>query len=140
MELRKASIEKDLENLAEMNHSLIADEGHTNSMNLDQLGERMELWLKTGYEAEIISVESDVIGYCLWREYPEYTYIRQLYIKPEIRRKGYARKTIEWLRNNMWNSDLPQRMEVLVENRAGIEFWRKVGFRDYCISMEHDDA
>ncbi len=42
MELRKANIETDLENLAEMNLSLIADEGHSNPMNVDQLGERME--------------------------------------------------------------------------------------------------
>ncbi len=140
MELRKANIETDLENLAEMNLSLIADEGHSNPMNVDQLGERMESWLKTDYEAEIITAESNVVGYCLWREYPEYTYIRQLYIKPEFRRQEYARQAIDWLRNNMWNSDLPLRMEVLVENKNGIEFWRKVGFKDYCITMEHGDA
>ncbi|MCP3849264.1 MAG: GNAT family N-acetyltransferase [Gammaproteobacteria bacterium] len=140
MELRKANIETDLEILAEMNQSLIVDEGCTNPMNIDQLSERMESWLKAEYEAEIITDESIIVGYCLWREYSDYTYIRQMFIKPDFRRKGYARNAIEWLRNNLWNPDLPLRMEVLIRNESGIDFWRKVGFKDYCITMEYKDA
>ncbi len=140
MELRKANIETDLEILAEMNLSLIVDEGHTNPMNIDQLSERMESLLKAEYEAEIITDESIVVGYCLWREYSDYTYIRQLFIKPSSRRKGYARNAIEWLRNNLWNPDLPLRMEVLTANQIAKDFWRNVGFKDYCITMEYNDA
>ncbi len=140
MELRKANIESDLEHLAEMNHSLIADEGHRNTMNLAQLRERMESWLKTEYKAEIITEENNVIGYCLWREFPEYTYIRQLFIKPNFRRKGFASNSIVRLRTNVWNRDLPLRMEVLVKNQTGIDFWKNVGFKDYCITMEYKDA
>jgi hypothetical protein len=29
-------------------------------------------------------------------------------------------------------------MEVLCENSAGIDFWRAIGFRDYCLTMELD--
>ncbi len=140
MKLRKANTENDLEYLAEMNCSLIIDERHKNPMTVAQLRERMEMWLKTNYEAEIIIDGGNVVGYCLWREYPEYTYIRQLFIKSDFRRKGYARNAIDGLRNNVWNPNLPLRIEVLIGNKMGKDFWRNIGFKDYCITMEHVDA
>ncbi len=140
MELREANIESDLENLAEMNHFLISDEGHRNTMSVLQLRERMESWLRTEYEAQIIIDDGNLIGYCLWREFPEYIYIRQLFIKSDFRRKGFGTNAINWLRTNKWNRNLTLRMEVLTGNESGIDFWRKVGFKDYCITMEYKDA
>ncbi len=139
MELREANLEFDLENLAEMNHSLISDEGHRNTMSVPQLRERMEAWLGAEYEAQIIIVDGNIIGYCLWRESPEYIYIRQLFIKPDFRRKGFGRNAIRWLRKNKWNNNLTVRIEVLIGNEPGIEFWRGMGFKDYCITMEYEN-
>ncbi len=136
MELREANIESDLEILAEMNLSLISDEGHRNTMGIPQLRERMESWLKTEYEAQIITDDGNIVGYCLWREFPEYICIRQLFIKSAFRRKSFGRNAISWLRKNKWNHNLKLRMEVLTGNESGIDFWRKAGFKDYCITME----
>ena len=139
MEMRAANIETDLELLAEMNYSLILDEGHRNRMSVSQLKNRMKSWLDTDYQAQLISHKNAIIGYCLWREEAEYTYIRQFYIKPEFRRRGYGKIAIAWLKANRWNSHLPLRMEVLIGNKTGISFWRSVGFEDYSITMEHKD-
>ncbi len=140
MELREATIETDLEVLAEMNHSLVLDEGHRNTMGVPQLRERMESWLRTEYRAQIIADDGNIIGYCLWRESLEYIYIRQLFVKSDFRRKGFGRNAIRWLRNNKWDRSLTLKTEVLIGNESGIEFWRKVGFKDYCIAMEYNDA
>ncbi len=140
MELREANIESDLENLAEMNHSLISDEGHRNMMGVPQLRERMKSWLRTEYEAQIITDDGNVIGYCLWREFPGNIYIRQLFIKADFRRKGFGRNAIRWLRNNKWDRSSTLRIEVLIGNESGLKFWRKAGFEDYCITMEYNDA
>ncbi|PIE46309.1 MAG: hypothetical protein CSA44_00460 [Gammaproteobacteria bacterium] len=96
--LRKADIQQDLPLLAEMNLALIVDEGHRNSMDIGQLKERMKVWLKSNYQAHLILNDDSVIGYCLWREYREYTYIRQLFISADFRRQGFAKNALLWLK------------------------------------------
>jgi hypothetical protein len=43
---------------------------------------------------------------------------------------------LEWLSQNAWRDRRRIRIDVLVGNQAGIGFWRSVGFRDYCLTME----
>ncbi len=123
MDIRAASNESDIEILAKLNHSLILDEGHRNTMNESQLQERMKLWLKNEYEAAIIAVDKVDVGYALWREDTDYLYIRQFYIKPDYRRKGFGRNAILWLKSSKWDSRLILRLDVLVGNLSGLEFW-----------------
>ncbi len=136
--MRKADIQQDLSLLAEMNLALIVDDGHRNSMDIGQLKERMKIWLKSDYQAHLILNDNIVIGYCLWREYREYTYIRQLFINADFRRQGFAKNALLWLKNTVWDKALPLRMEVLTDNHNAINFWRAIGFKDYCITMEYE--
>ncbi len=122
--------------LASLNAQLIRDEGHRNSMTVAELTERMSGWLKTEYQAFLFEVEGKVIGYALYRFEPEYVYLRQLFVQPEIRRRGIARRALEWLRQNAWSARPRVRIDVLVGNRSGFDFWRSVGFTDYCLTME----
>jgi GNAT superfamily N-acetyltransferase len=122
--------------LAPMNAQLIRDEGHRNSMTMPQLTERMSEWLKTEYRAFLFELEGKTIGYALYRVDPEYVYLRQLFVQPEMRRRGIARRALEWLRHNAWGVRARARIDVLVGNPSAIEFWRSVGFTDYCLTME----
>ena len=55
MQYRFATL-ADVRFLAELNHQLIRDEGHRNSMDVDQLAHRMYGWLSSGeYRAVILS-------------------------------------------------------------------------------------
>src|SRR6266581_8689945 len=132
---RTASI-ADASVMAPMNAQLIRDEGHRNSMTVPQLSERMALWLGGEYEAVLFESDSRAIGYALYRFEPEYVYLRQLFVLPELRRRGVARRALEWLRQNAWTVRPRVRIDVLVGNQPGIEFWRSVGFTDYCLTME----
>jgi GNAT superfamily N-acetyltransferase len=128
--------QEDVPLLAEMNQQLIRDEGHRNKMTLPQLQERMSGWLQAEYNAVIFSKGSDTVGYALYRNDPDWIYLRQLFVKDEMRRKGIARAAISWLKNNAWKQTKIIRVEVLVGNPKGISFWKAVGFKDYCITME----
>ncbi len=125
--------------LAEMNQQLIRDEGHRNEMTLPQLQERMSRWLRGKYTAVVFSKGPETVGYALYRKDPEWIYLRQLFVKPEMRCKGIASETISWLKKNAWKETKIIRVEVLVDNPEGISFWKAAGFKDYCITMEMEN-
>ena len=135
----KFATQDDVPLLAEMNQQLIRDEGHRNKMTLSQLQERMSGWLQEEYTAVIFSKESEAIGYALYRKDPEWIYLRQLFVKAEMRREGIGQEAISWLKENAWKEAKIIRVEVLAGNPEGISFWKAVGFKDYCITMEMEN-
>lgn len=56
-----------------------------------------------------------------------------------MRRKGVGRDVILWLKQNVWKDSKIIRVEVLVDNPEAISFWKAVGFKDYCITMEMEN-
>ena len=122
--------------LASMNQQLIQDENHRNPMSFAELDERMAGWLAGDYQAILFEQAGAVYGYVLFREQPEYIYLRQFYIQKEHRRAGKGRAAMEWLRQQDWPSNRRLRLEVLVENSAGLAFWKSVGFHEYSVTLE----
>ena len=138
LEYRFAAHE-DVGMLSNMNQRLIRDERHRNKMTLPELHDRMSSWLKIEYTAVIFSKESKDIGYALYREDPDWVYLRQFFIEAEMRRNGLGRQAMSWLKQKPWNESKIIRVEVLTANPEGISFWKAVGFKDYCISMEMEN-
>jgi GNAT superfamily N-acetyltransferase len=130
------AIPDDAGELAPMNAQLIRDEGHRNSMSVAQLAERMRVWLGGEYRAVFADGPEGVLGYALYRREPEFTYLRQLFVRPELRRRGIGREFVGWLCSNVAAPNVPLRVEVLIGNVAAQAFWRSVGFADYCITLE----
>ena len=128
--------QQDIKLLAQMNRQLISDEKHRNKMTLGELEKRMLKFLSTEYTAVIVSSHQNDIGYALYRPEPDWIYLRQLYVKKEMRRRGIGRALVEWLKNNAWKEAERVRVEVLVGNSEGILFWKALGFDEYSITME----
>jgi GNAT superfamily N-acetyltransferase len=135
LEFRYA-IESDVPWLAKMNRQLIKDEGHRNKMTLPELEQRMSHFLRKEYDAVIVNFGKTDIGYALYRQDPDWLYLRQIFVIEEMRRKGFGRRFIEWLKNNPWKKCERIRTDVLVDNAAGIDFWKAVGFEEYCVTLE----
>lgn len=135
MKYRRATLD-DVGVLAQLNQQLIRDEGHRNRMTLPELEERMTGWLAGDYEAVLLEREGRPVGYALFRREPESVYLRQFFVAPECRRQGIGREALKWLSEDVWAGAQRVRIDVLVGNEAGVAFWRAVGFRDYCITME----
>lgn len=135
---REAS-DGDLPLLAEWNHQLIRDEGHRNPMTVSQLAERMRGWLQGEYRAVIFfaaNPEPMACAYALYKQEAHLIYLRHLFVIREQRRKGIGRAAFSILREQIWPKDIRLTVDVLCRNQAGVEFWRSVGYRDYCLTME----
>lgn len=122
--------------LALMNHRLIRDEGHRNPMSVAELEMRIRAWLECEYQAVLFDDEQGTAGYALFKREPEWIYLRQFFVQPERRRRGIGRTAMAWLLENVWKDAHRIRLDVLVGNSDGIEFWRSLGFADYCLTME----
>lgn len=129
---------KDAAVLARLNQALIRDEGHRNPMSLPELEQRMARWLQGEYRAVLFEVANEVVGYAVYREEPDHVYLRQFFVSPEWRRHGAGRAALAWLKANAWAEATRLRLDVLLNNPAGIAFWRVMGFRDYCLTMEQE--
>ncbi len=122
--------------LAELNSQLIQDEGHRNKMSLAELETRMKGWLETEYTAQIFEIASEPIAYALYREQGSEIYLRQLFVDRNRRRQGIGRAAIAILRTNIWPKNKRLTVDVLTHNTVAIDFWRAVGYRDYCLTLE----
>src|SRR5208283_2565582 len=121
------------------NHRLIRDEKHRNPMNQAQLARRMKKWLAKEYTAYLFTEREKIVGYCLFRKEKEFIYIRHFYIERIHRKKGLGRKAFNLLSKEVWKKTPVLRMDVLVGNRVGLHFWKDLGFRDYCLTMERNN-
>lgn len=126
----------DLNLLAEWNRQLIIDENHRNAMSTRQLRERMKKWLENNYKVVIFNLDSDPIAYALYSEVNREIYLRQLFVNRRYRRQGFGKQAVCILRKQIWPPDKRLTVEVLTANRPAIEFWRSVGYTDYCLTLE----
>lgn len=131
---REAS-EADLPMLAEWNHQLIRDEGHRNPMTVAELADRMKHWLKGEYRAVIFS-ETDPVAYALFKQEDALIYLRQLFVRRDRRRIGIGRGAFTILRSEIWPPGVRLTVDVLCRNHGAVAFWRSVGYRDYCLTLE----
>lgn len=142
MEYRRAKTE-DAGLLARLNSQMIRDEGHQNSMTLDELEQRMHNWLENTYHAVIMEDANEVVAYALYREAydgwegdPGGVYLRHFFVVRHRRREGLGTEAFSLLREKVWNRDCRITLEVLIPNKRARTFWESLGFREYCISYE----
>jgi predicted acetyltransferase len=128
--------EQDLDLLAEWNHQLIRDEGHENPMTVAELRERMKNWIAGEYKAVVFLLNNDPVAYGLYRENEEKVYLRQLFVRRDRRRNGIGRQAIALFRQHIWPSKKRLTVDVLCKNSPAIQFWRALGYKDYCLTLE----
>ena len=58
-------------------------------------------------------------------------------VERDKRRRGIGRAAMEVLFKDVWPRDRRVVLEVLAKNGRAIAFWRKMGFEDRYLGMEH---
>lgn len=101
-----------------------------------ELQVRMANWLAGEYQAVLFEDADGPAGYVLFRVETDHVYLRQFFVRPHRRRQGVGRAAMNWLLENVWRNVPRVRLEVLIGNASAIQFWRAVGFADYCLTME----
>jgi GNAT superfamily N-acetyltransferase len=127
--------EADLPILAEWNHQLIRDEGHRNPMTVDQLATRMKTWLEREYHA-VVFLNDTPVSYALFKDENEAVHLRQFFVRRDRRRDGVGRASFEILRKEIWPAGVRLTVDVLCRNTDATAFWRSVGYKDYCLTLE----
>ncbi|MBE7439159.1 MAG: GNAT family N-acetyltransferase [Spirochaetales bacterium] len=125
----------DLELLVKWNKQLIEDEQHRNRMTLSELKGRMRSWLIEEYQAVIFSFSAPV-AYALYKNTTDGIYLRQFFVDRNHRRQSIGSTAIGILRNTIWPADVRLMVDVLCKNREGIDFWKAVGYSEYCLTLE----
>jgi len=134
VKFRYASAE-DIPLLAMLNQQLIQDERASNPMSATELSTRMTGWLCGEYQAIIFERQSEPVAYALFRTSEDGMYLRHFFVCRGHRRNGVGRRAIELLMEYVVPSGQSLTLEVLVQNEAGIAFWRSLGFREHALSF-----
>ncbi len=134
----RAATSADVPILARMNQQLIEDEGHRNPMHLTELETRMRSMLGADYTATLFECDGQVVAYALWRDEPDWVYLRQFFVARDSRRRGIGAQAVGVLSDEVWPAEKRVRVNVLIGNHPALEFWRSLGFADYLITLEMD--
>lgn len=126
----------DLPLLAQLNYELVRDEGADNPMTLTQLQERMRGWLNAQYRAVLFEEASTTAGYALFRSDEEGIHLRHFFIARSMRRRGYGRRGIQMLLQEVWPKGGFVTVEVLNHNGSALGFWRALGFIDHARTLK----
>ena len=130
----------DVSVLSRLNQQLIEDERHRNPMNLTELEKRMRSMLEGDYTATLFETGERVVAYALWTEQPDWVYLRQFFVARDCRRRGIGAQAVRVLTDEVLPGEKRVRVNVLIGNQPGLEFWRAVGFEDYLITLELERA
>jgi ribosomal protein S18 acetylase RimI-like enzyme len=127
----------DVDLLAQLNRQLDQDEPHSYPLPLSALTERMRRWIGTGeYEVLLFRSGDQLIGYAAWRAEEFGSYLRHFFICRDRRGQGWGRAAVQLLCRDVFPKDRRVNIDAEVGNKAGIAFWRAIGFQDYSIGME----
>ena len=126
--------------LSRLNQQLIEYERHRNPMNLPELEKRMRSMLEGDYTATLFEIGERVVAYALWTEQPDWVYLRQFFVVRDYRRRGIGAQAVRVLTDEVMPGEKRVRVNVLIGNQPGLEFWRAVGFEDYLITLELERA
>jgi|SRR5688500_12665554 len=123
--------------LADLNRQLDEDEPHPYPLPLPALVERMARWIDGGeYEVLLFRHGDQLIGYAVWRADEHGTYLRHFFICRDQRSQGWGRAAIQLLCSDVFPKDRPVNIDAAIGNKAGIAFWRAIGFQDFSVGME----
>jgi len=126
---------KDTKLLAIMNKQLIEDEKADNLMDIIQLENRMNDFLKNGYKAFFFIIEEEIIGYALCDITKEPIYLKQFFINRKERRKHYGKNAFNELLKKLETKEIE--IDVLKWNEDGIKFWENIGFKEQWKRMKY---
>jgi predicted acetyltransferase len=105
-------------------------------MTVAELEARMRKFIGEGHVAVMFIDDGKIVGYALYRVDDDGVFLRQFFIVERARRKGLGRTAVQWLCANAWQDAERVTLQVLLHNQRGIDFWRAIGFADYCLTME----
>lgn len=97
-------------------------------------GEALREQLDNGYFCQMIICDGEFAGYFCYKLNSDHTLISRLYVKPEYRRRGLAKRTVEHLESIIKNEEnglshiRKIRMYVNRSNNFAVNVYERLGF------------
>lgn len=128
----------DAAELARLNQLLVREGADFGPDEIGFLHRRMREWLASGLYRAVLFVDADgrTLAYALFRESDEEIYLAQFLVLPHARRHGVGHAAIERLRRDIWRRGKRLTLDVLAQNRAALDFWHGMGWRDCAMTLE----
>ena len=128
----------DAAELARLNQQLVREGADFGPDDLRFLHDRLRTWLASGAYRAVLFVDEHerTVAYALFRESADEIYLAQFLVLRHARRHGIGVAAIERLRRDIWQRGKRLTLEVLVQNRAALDFWHQLGWRDCALTLE----
>jgi GNAT superfamily N-acetyltransferase len=132
------AVAADCAELARLNQQLVREGADFGPDDFSFLHERLQAWLDSGaYRAVLFTDASGrTAAYALFRESADEIYLAQFLVLPHARRHGLGQAAVDCLRREIWRPGKRLILDVLVHNRAALEFWHRLGWRDCVLVLE----
>ena len=126
---------EDVPRLASWNAQLVHDEHNDAGPPPGEIEPRLREWLAKDYVACVFEAGATSFGYAIYRELPECVHLRHFFVEQSFRRKGCGRRAFALVRA-MFPRGKRVLVEVLVNNAAGVAFWKSVGFEPRYLGLQ----
>jgi len=97
--------------------------------------------MRTGEYRVVIFSDIEPVAHAVFRTDKDLIYLRQFFVRADRRRTGVGSAAFAILRQEVWPGIWPIPPRIMVEalcreNDSSIPFWRSVGLKDYCLTLE----
>lgn len=131
---------KDIPTLAEGAAQLAVDEGLRERPQPAELQRRLWDWLSGEYRAVLFEHGERRVGYALYRNLPDHVELKHFYVQREFRDGELEMEAFEMLRDEVWRPGVRVQVETLADNRRSRDFWSRLGFAEYAVTLELDTS
>jgi len=122
--------------LAEFNAALLAQQRVPVVPERLELENRIRGALAEGYQAVVFRRGDRPVGYCLYRLFPKYAYVRHLYLDDHVDGDLRLDDAFSLLRNNEFSDYASIRHDVPESAKEFLRTWEDMGFRPRSIRLE----
>ncbi|MFW6288931.1 MAG: NUDIX domain-containing protein [Spirochaetota bacterium] len=128
--------ESDLPQLAVFNAALLDEQRIVTDLEPVELENRLRGYLADGYLAVLFRWDGQPVGYCLYRLYPKYAYVRHLYVDESVSKKLGLADALSLLRNKEFADYASIRHDVPESAKERLRIWESMGFRPRSTRVE----
>jgi len=128
--------ESDLPTLGSFNAALLDEQRIVVDLEPAELENRLSGYLADGYQAVLFKWDGRPVGYCLYRLYPKYAYVRHLYVDESVSKKLSIADAFSLLRNSEFSDYASIRHDVPDSAKERLHVWESMGFRPRSVRVE----
>lgn len=128
--------EADAPTLAELHQRLLDQQGIRTNPEQVELEAKVRGFLSEGYQAVLFRWRDSTVGYCLYKLYPKYAFLRHFYVEQGVHKRVSVEAAFSLLRQNEFADYASIRLDVPEQAKESLARWESIGFRPRTIRLE----